>query len=146
MPLPEPTQDEERKDFISRCMADETMQKEFPQEQRLKVCERKFATSFTNESFSDYPKAAQENARRAISIKEETESDCGTQVGWERANQLDNGEALSMDTINRMVSFFARHEENKDGDPKEDCGALMWLAWGGDEAKRWAESKTNDDE
>lgn len=39
MPLPTPTRDENREDFISRCMANRTMRREFKQrEQRLAVC------------------------------------------------------------------------------------------------------------
>jgi len=43
MPLLTPTQDENRAEFISRCMSDETMQNEYPdQEQRLAVCGTQF--------------------------------------------------------------------------------------------------------
>jgi len=39
MPLPKPRSDENKDDFISRCMADETMQEEYPDEaQRTAVC------------------------------------------------------------------------------------------------------------
>jgi len=92
------------------------------------------------ETYSDYPKAASENAKRAIELKEKYNLDCGTQVGWVRASQLANGENLSRETIARM-SGFERHRENSKGDPKEDCGALMWLAWGGDEGIEWASRK-----
>jgi hypothetical protein len=87
---------------------------------------------------------AQEQAQMALDWKEETgnPNDCGTQTGWERANQLVNGESLSEDTINRMVSFFARHESTQEPDePKEDCSRMMWKAWGGDAGRSWAESK-----
>lgn len=71
---------------------------------------------------------------------------CGTQVGLERANQLQNREELSEDVINRMVSFFARHEGdeeiNEGVDNKwEDCGYLTWQFWGGDAGRDWAERK-----
>jgi hypothetical protein len=92
------------------------------------------------DSYSDYPEAAKENARRALNIKKENDRDCGTLVGWMRANQLANGENISRDTIARMSSF-ERHRENSKGDPKVDCGALMWLAWGGDEGVAWAQKK-----
>ena len=95
-------------------------------------------------ALDDYPEAAQENARMALDWREETgnPNDCGTQTGWQRANQLANGERLSEDTINRMVSFFARHEHTHDPDaPKENCSRMMWAAWGGDAGRRWAESK-----
>lgn len=98
--------------------------------------------AFSNqfETYSDYPKAASENAKRAIELKEKYNLDCGTQVGWVRASQLANGENLSRETIARM-SGFERHRQNSKGDPKEDCGALMWLAWGGDEGIEWASRK-----
>lgn len=98
--------------------------------------------AFSNqfETYSDYPKAASENAKRAIDLKEKYNLDCGTQVGWIRASQLANGENLSRETIARM-SGFERHRQNSKGDPKEDCGALMWLAWGGDEGIEWASRK-----
>src|SRR5690606_18972235 len=39
MPLPKPNDGETRDEFIERCMADETMQEEFPDEsQRYAVC------------------------------------------------------------------------------------------------------------
>jgi hypothetical protein len=91
----------------------------------------------------DYPEAAVENARMALEAREETgdPNDCGTRVGWERANQLDNGESLSEDTISRMAQF-ERHEDNYDPEaPREDCGWMMWKAWGGREGIEWAQDK-----
>jgi len=71
---------------------------------------------------------------------------CATRTGLERANQLENQEDLSPDTINRMVSFFARHDGNQevddDADNKwEDCGFVAWQLWGGDAGREWAERK-----
>jgi HK97 family phage prohead protease len=87
--------------------------------------------------FTDYPKAASENAKRAIRIKEENDRGCGTRVGWTRARQLADRKPISLDTVRRMASFN-RHRQNSQGDPKESCGPLMWLAWGGDEGIDWA--------
>ena len=92
------------------------------------------------DSYNDYPEAAKANARRALNIKKENDRGCGTLVGWTRANQIANGENISRETIARMSSF-ERHRENSKGDPKVDCGALMWLAWGGDEGVTWAQRK-----
>jgi hypothetical protein len=92
------------------------------------------------DSYNDYPEAAKANARRALNIKKENDRGCGTLVGWTRANQIANGENISRETIARMSSF-ERHRENSKGDPKNDCGALMWLAWGGDEGVSWAQRK-----
>jgi hypothetical protein len=39
MPLPKPNPQENKKEFVMRCMSDETMVKEFPEtDQRLAVC------------------------------------------------------------------------------------------------------------
>ena len=39
MPIPKPQSNEKEEDFMSRCMSDDTMKAEFPDEvQRLAVC------------------------------------------------------------------------------------------------------------
>lgn len=95
------------------------------------------------DSYNDYPKAASENAKRALKFREETDNKngCGTPVGWARANQLANGENISEDTIKRMASFN-RHRQNKDVPYKDGCGGLMWDAWGGTEGIDWAIRKS----
>ena len=43
MPLPKPTEDETMSKFISRCMTDPIVKKEFPErEQRAAVCRSQF--------------------------------------------------------------------------------------------------------
>jgi len=89
-------------------------------------------------SYADYPKAASENACRAIKYKEKVgRTDCGTRVGWTRAAQLCNERRISVDTIARMASF-KRHQQHKDVPYDKGCGGLMWDAWGGDEGVNWA--------
>lgn len=92
------------------------------------------------DSYNDYPQAAKVNAQRAINIRDQYKLSCGTLVGWARANSLSKGENITRETIARM-SAFERHRENSKGDPKKDCGALMWLAWGGNEGIEWASKK-----
>lgn len=94
------------------------------------------------DTFTDYPKAASNNAQRALDIRDEggKTANCGTRVGWARANQLAGREPISRDTVARMASFN-RHRQNSEGDPRERCGPLMWLAWGGDEGVNWAINK-----
>jgi hypothetical protein len=67
----------------------------------------------------------------------------GTAVGIARARDLSNGKSVNTDTINRMVSFFARHEKNRNPDKKESDGGptngwIAWQLWGGDAGKSWA--------
>ena len=91
-------------------------------------------------TYSDYPQAARNNAKRALKWKKENGSSCGTSVGWKRANQLASGEALSRDTIARMASF-KRHQKNKDVPYSEGCGGIVWDCWGGSAGINWAISK-----
>jgi hypothetical protein len=92
-------------------------------------------------TYSDYPQAAKNNAKRALKWAEENGwGSCGTAVGKQRANQLASGEALTASTIARMASF-KRHQQNKDVPYSEGCGGLMWDAWGGSAGINWAISK-----
>lgn len=96
---------------------------------------------YQEDSYTDYPQAATENAKIALRWAEENGwGSCGTSVGKARANQLANREAISRDTIARM-SAFQRHQQNSQRELGDGCGRLMWLAWGGDEGIAWAERK-----
>lgn len=93
------------------------------------------------ESYTDYPKAASENAKTALNYAEKNGwGSCGTAVGKQRANQLSKGEPISEETISRMAAF-ERHRQNSDKELGDGCGRLMWLAWGGDEGIEWAQRK-----
>jgi hypothetical protein len=93
------------------------------------------------DSYTDYPEAATNNAKRALKYAETNGwGECGTPVGKARANQLANKEPISRDTIARMASF-QRHQQNKDVPYEEGCGGLMWDAWGGTEGIEWAQRK-----
>lgn len=89
--------------------------------------------------YNDYPKAATNNAKRALKYREESGNPkkCGTPVGWARANQLAKREVISLDTVKRMAQFN-RHRQNKDVPYDEGCGGLMWDCWGGDAGINWA--------
>ena len=96
-------------------------------------------------TYADYPDTAKNNARRALDHKKNG-SDCGTRVGWLRANQIANGEGLSEDTVQRTYSFLSRAETYDQGkyfdeDGNEICGSIMYDAWGGSAMKVWAEAK-----
>ena len=52
-------------------------------------------------TYADYPDTAKNNARRALKHKRENGSDCGTRVGWFRAEQLASGEGLTEDEVRR---------------------------------------------
>ena len=93
--------------------------------------------------WTNYPKAARDNASKALKHREENGTDCGTPVGWQRANTLSKGEPISDDVLVRTYSFLSRakvYDQGKffDEDGKEICGSIMFAAWGGDEMLRWA--------
>ena len=66
------------------------------------------------ETYNDYPEAAIEAAKQGIKRNEAIKNKCATQVGKVRAQQLVNGENLSLDTIKRMRSFLIRQKDNYD--------------------------------
>jgi phage I-like protein len=88
------------------------------------------------------PKGAQEAARRALEVRaKKPPSERGmTAVGIARARDLANGKALSPETVRRMVSFFARHEVDKQGSTWDEQGKgwQAWHGWGGDAGYAWA--------
>ena len=88
-----------------------------------------------------------EEAQRGLDWRKE-HGRGGTEVGVARARQLVNRQELSPDTVRRMVSYFARHEVDKEGEgfsPDEDgypsAGRIAWALWGGDAGKSWANEK-----
>jgi ATP-dependent protease ClpP protease subunit len=90
------------------------------------------------QSYTDYPKAASENAQRALNWAEENGwGTCLEATGKQRANQLAKREPISRETISRMASF-KRHQQHKDVPYNEGCGGLAWDAWGGTEGIEWA--------
>lgn len=150
--MPKPNPNEQKTDYLQRCMSDEEMNNKYPDSsQRYAVCNSyweedkmsgfsKYINSFA-ESYTDYPKQATENAKIALRWAEQNGwGDCGTPVGKERANQLANREPISEDTISRMAGF-ERHRQNSQKELGDGCGRLMWLAWGGDEGVEWAQRK-----
>ena len=88
------------------------------------------------------PEAVQAAARRGLELRAEQSPSNrgGTTVGLRRAAQLANGQPVSLSTLKRMVSFFARHAVNKSapgwgvGSP----GYQAWLLWGGNPGRTWA--------
>lgn len=67
----------------------------------------------------------------------------GTWVGIARGRDLKNRRELSVSTIKRMYSYFARHEIDKLGrnfgnNKNPSNGYIAWLLWGGDPGQKWA--------
>ena len=135
-----PSKGEHETDFIPRCIK-YVIDEGKDSEQAVAICKSIWSEHFAEDSYSDYPKEASQNAQIALDYAEKNGwGDCGTSVGKIRANQLAKREPISRDTIARMSSF-ARQKQNSDRPLGEGCGRLMWLAWGGDAGIEWASRK-----
>ncbi len=96
------------------------------------------------ESFSDYGDGVKNNAKRVLEFVDKNGwGSCGTPVGKQRANQLANGEPISLETIKRMYSYLSRHEVDLESSKtySDGCGKLMFDSWGGKAALGWSRNK-----
>lgn len=88
------------------------------------------------------------NAARALDVRRaKPQSERGMiAVGLARARDISNRVELSPDTVKRMVSFFARHEVDKQGSswPEQGKGWQAWHGWGGDAGFAWAKRKVKE--
>jgi HK97 family phage prohead protease len=94
------------------------------------------------------PVGVQDAAKRALAWIDAGLAGSGfTGVGRARAQQLASGADVSADVVNRMISYFARHEVDKSAvgfDPRDkgypSPGRVAWDAWGGDAGQEWVNS------
>jgi hypothetical protein len=89
---------------------------------------------------------AKEGKRALAWLKEHREGNGFTKVGFARAHQLAERKLLSLNTINRMHSYFSRHTPdqkaggfNRGEKGYPSAGRVAWAAWGGNTGKRWAD-------
>ena len=94
------------------------------------------------------PEGVRKEAARGLAWRDEFNRG-GTEVGVARARDLSNGVNISPDTARRMLSYFARHEVDKQGEgfsPGEDgfpsAGRIAWALWGGDPGQAWVNKLT----
>jgi hypothetical protein len=93
------------------------------------------------ESYSDYGDDIKSNAKRGIELNEKGGNKCATQVGKVRAQQLADGEPISVETIKRMYSYLSRAETYYDETDTAACGTISYLLWGGKSALSWSRNK-----
>jgi hypothetical protein len=75
------------------------------------------------QTYADYGEGVRNNAKRGIELNERNGNKCATQTGKVRAQQLANGEGVSLATIKRMHSYLSRAETYYDNaDDTSDCG------------------------
>lgn len=161
--MPKPRSSEEREDFLSRCMGDDEARADFPsQDQRYAYCvavwedEDGNGGETSDESKADGHTPTESmaaEARRGLEWRKEFGRG-GTSIGVARARDISNRRSLSLSTVKRMVSYFARHEVDKQGEgwsPGEkgypSAGRIAWALWGGDPGRSWANkiAKQSDD-
>ena len=141
-PLPPPSQSEDEKEY------EELLHDELLEDEENKTWDW---DELDYKDVSDIDlrptKGMQKEAVQALEWRKEHNRG-GTIVGVTRANQLKNRENLSVDTVKRMFSFFARHEVDKEADGfrrGEDgypsAGRIAWGLWGGDAGFTWAKTK-----
>ena len=148
--MPMPGSSETEDEFLSRCMGDEEAMSDFPDEdQRYAVCISKWEAKA--DGFSPTEAMARE-AERGLAWRDEFNRG-GTEIGVARARDIKNRKNLSLDTVKRMKSYFARHEVDKQGEgfsPGEDgypsAGRIAWALWGGDPGKSWANNSVDREE
>lgn len=104
-------------------------------------------TIIKDQTFDNYPQTASNNALRMINWREKykDEVEAGTPTGWRRATMLANRDPLTIEMLNRIKSFFSRHEGNQviadqyKETPWKDNGFVSWNLWGGTAMKIWTE-------
>lgn len=92
-------------------------------------------------SYSDYPQAVSEQAKRGIRLNEKVNNKCATRVGKIRAQQLAQGKPITEETIKRMFAYLSRAKEYYNPNDTEACGTISYLLWGGEPALGWSERK-----
>jgi hypothetical protein len=121
---------EEAEVFLSQIKALIKKDKRYKSKQRVEM-----------ESYSDYGSGISNNAKRGIELNEKNGNKCATQTGKVRAQQLANGEAISVETIKRMYSYLSRAEAYYDESDMNACGTISYLLWGGKSALSWSRNK-----
>jgi hypothetical protein len=104
---------------------------------------KKECTCLAAESF---PPTGEMKAAAELGLKWRDEYNRGgTEVGVARARDISNGRNLSIETITRMNSYFARHAVDKEAsgwnqgeDGFPSAGRIAWELWGGDAGRDWA--------
>ena len=124
MPIPKPTSDESRQQFINRCMGDSTMVDEYNSDQRLAVC---------NTSYDDYKEESldsKEELRRDVFTTREEAEERATEIGCVGTHSHDaDGNTIYMpcktheeytELTGREVSGMGKKPKKKKPKYKED--------------------------
>lgn len=141
----EPGANESKEEFLPRCI-EYVINEGKESDQAVAICSSLWEGRFVEDSYTDYPQSAKDNAERGIRLNEEQGNKCATKVGKVRATQIMKGEPLSRETIRRTYSYLSRAAEYYKPEDTEACGTISYLLWGGEPMLRWAESKMNQED
>jgi hypothetical protein len=90
-------------------------------------------------TFNNYPQSVIDAAKRGIRLNDDVGNRCATQVGKIRAQQLANGESITLLTVKRMYSYLSRAATYYNANDEQACGTISYLLWGGEPGLTWAE-------
>jgi hypothetical protein len=95
----------------------------------------------TNVLYNSYPDKAKANAVKAMKWNEQSPGQCGTKMGWQMAQQIAEGTALSYKTIKRLNRYLKNNEVHMNKPFNESCNTVLFYAWGGKEMLQWSTDK-----
>jgi len=95
------------------------------------------------------PESVQDHAQDVLDWREDDDKDVQgmTDTGWNRAEQLAAGDELSVDDVQEIAAWFARHGSDEyelnddDTEPWEDNGRVAIKGWGGPPMREWIMGK-----
>lgn len=98
----------------------------------------------TKQSFNDYPQQAKANAKKGIELNKAVGNKCATNIGKLRAQQIANGENLSLDVLKRTYSYLSRAETYYNSNDQKACGTISFLLWGGKAMLSYCKNKLSE--
>ena len=133
---------------VTETQSEEDQEKEGVSKEDFKDSKKKFKD--LQDIDTKPTKGMIEEAKKGLEWRKEYDRG-GTMVAVARARNIVNNDNLSLDTISRMNSFFARHEVDKEAEgfsPGEEgypsAGRIAWSLWGGDSGQSWAAKKVEE--
>ena len=133
---------------VTETQSEEDQEKEGVSKEDFKDSKKKFKD--LQDIDTKPTKGMIEEAKKGLEWRKEYDRG-GTMVAVARARNIVNNDNLSLDTISRMNSFFARHEVDKEAEgfyPGSDkfpsAGRIAWALWGGDAGQSWSAKKVEE--
>lgn len=106
----------------------------------LSIPQASASPKFSDILMNDYPEGAKKSAKEALKWKNLSSIPCGTPKGWKRANKIANGEPLELKEVKKIHSWLTKNKESYNKLMNDDCNAVLFRAWGGNEMLKWADN------